>query len=117
MTAATDTSPRHANKAGVAFAYCVAVPRPKRPAPSSVAPGWPDVPCVDPAVEKIRLLALRLRDAVGTRSLRDVTAEVDLDHSVVSDMLAGRSWPDSRTIALLEVALNQALWPPHEGSS
>nr|WP_300150066.1 hypothetical protein [Propionicimonas sp.] len=46
-----------------------------------------------------------------------MTAEVDLDHSVVSDMLAGRSWPDSRTIALLEVALNQALWPPHEGSS
>lgn len=88
--------------------------RPKRPAPSEFSADWPEVACDDVAAEKVRLLALAARDAMGDRSIRSTVSEVDLDHSVVSDLLAGRSWPDSRTIALLEVALDVSLWPPHE---
>lgn len=91
------------------------MPRPKRPAPSEFSADWPDVACSDVAADKVRRLALAVRGAMGDRSIRSTVSEVDLDHSVVSDLLAGRSWPDARTIALLEVAFGCSLWPPHEG--
>ncbi|MDU1537875.1 MAG: hypothetical protein E6897_11815 [Cutibacterium avidum] len=88
--------------------------RPKRPSPSAFSADWPDVACDDAAAEKVRLLALAVRDALGTKSIRSTAAGVGLDHSVVGDLMAGRSWPDARTVALLEVALDVSLWPPHE---
>lgn len=88
--------------------------RVRRPTPKESSPDWPNRPCSDPAAEKIRLLVLRLADAMGERSQRDVAAEVAIDRSAVSDLLAGRSWPDSSTVARLEVALDRALWPPHD---
>lgn len=70
--------------------------------------------CSDPAAEKVRLLVLRLVQAMGTQSQRAVATKADVDYSALSDLLAGRSWPDSRTIAHLEVGLNRSLWPAHK---
>lgn len=92
------------------------MPRSARPAPSAVCAGWPGRQCDDPAVEKVRLLSIAVDRAMGGRSLRAVAGEVGVDFTVLSDLVAGRSWPDSRTVALLEVGLDRALWPPHEGA-
>lgn len=89
------------------------MPRSRREPPASFSSDWPDRPCSDPAAEKVRLFALRLRAAMDGASLRKTVAEVDLDYSILSDYLAGKTWPDSRAVALLEVGLDQALWPPH----
>lgn len=89
------------------------MPRPRREPPASFTDNWPDSPCSDPAAEKVRLFALRLRTAMGGASLREAVAEVDLDYSILSDYLSGKTWPDSRAVALLEVGLDRALWPPH----
>lgn len=92
------------------------MPRPRREPPASYSSDWPSEPCSDAAAEKVRLLIVRLRDAMGERSLRSTVAEIDMDYSVLSDYLNGRAWPDSRAIALLEIGLNASLWPPHEGT-
>lgn len=89
------------------------MPRSRREPPASFSDNWPDRACSDLAAEKVRLFVLRLRAAMGGASLRKTVAEVDLDYSILSDYLSGKTWPDSRAVALLEVALDQALWPPH----
>lgn len=96
------------------LAYCRVMPRPKRPSPASLCDDWPNTVSADPAAEKVRLLAVRLIAVMGTQSQRAVATKADVDYSALSDLLAGRSWPDSRTIANLEVGLNRALWPPHK---
>ena len=78
------------------------MPRPRREPPASFTDNWPDSPCSDPAAEKVRLFALRLRTAMGGASLREAVAEVDLDYSILSDYLSGKTWPDSRAVALLD---------------
>lgn len=90
------------------------MPRPKRPTPASSSADWPNAACTDPAADKIRLLVLRLVAAMGTQSQRAVATKADVDNSALSDLIAGRSWPDARTIAQLEIGLNRALWPPHK---
>ncbi|MDN5767668.1 MAG: helix-turn-helix domain-containing protein [Humibacillus sp.] len=91
------------------------MPRPGRPAPAEACPGWPEKACADAAVEKVRLLALAVTQAMDGRSIRSVAGEVGVDFSTLSDLLAGRTWPDSATVARLEVGLDRSLWPPHEG--
>lgn len=59
---------------------------------------------------------MAVRSAMDGRSIRSVAGEVGVDHSALSDLLAGRSWPDSATIARLEVGLDRALWPAHENA-
>lgn len=90
------------------------MPRPKRPTPASSSEDWPNAACADPAADKIRLLVLRLTDAMGALSQRAVAAKADVDYSALSDLIAGRSWPDARTIAQLEIGLGRSLWPPHK---
>jgi hypothetical protein len=88
--------------------------RRSRPSPASFSSDWPAQPCYDPVAEKIRLLALATISAMAGRSQRHIAVEVDVDHSAISDLLAGRAWPDSLTVARLEVGLDQGLWPPHQ---
>lgn len=95
--------------------YCRCMPRPGRPAPAQVCPGWPEAACTDPTVEKVRLLALAIDHAMEGRSIRFVAGQVGVDYTSLSDLLAGRTWPDSATIARLEVGLDCSLWPPHVG--
>lgn len=56
-------------------------------------------------------VARRLRDAIGDRSLRSVAEEAGLQHTTVSDVLNGRTWPDMLTLVRLEQALDVKLWP------
>jgi len=90
------------------------VPRPGRAAPAALSPGWPNLPSDDPGVEKVRLLAVAVAQSMEGRSIRSVAGEVGVDYTVLSDLLAGRSWPDSGTLARLEVGLDRSLWPPHQ---
>ena len=50
-----------------------------------------------------------VRSELSSKSIRSTVAGVGLDHSVVGDLMAGRSWPDAHTVALLEVALDVSL--------
>ncbi|GAB4076408.1 helix-turn-helix domain-containing protein [Nostocoides australiense] len=88
------------------------MPAPPRPAPRTQVTNWPDTPASDPAVEAVRLLALDVRDATQGRSTRDVAQQCGINHGAIARLLNGESWPDSRTIALLETGLGRSLWPP-----
>lgn len=63
-----------------------------------------------PSGEAARLLALRLRDVIGERSLRSVARDTGVDHKTLSGILDGRTWADLETIAKLEYALGEMLW-------
>ena len=94
-------------------------PRRSFASPASTSAQWPAEPCHDPAAEKIRLFVVNLRAALrldepdSTWTLRSLARHVGMDHTLLSDLLAGKSWPNSMTIAQLEVALDVALWPEH----
>ncbi len=91
--------------------YSAGVPRPTRPAPNSHCARWPNNSCDEPVAETARLLAVRLRSALGERSLRAAKALTGVDHSTISDILAGRVWTDIATLARLEAGLDADLWP------
>jgi len=55
--------------------------------------------------------ALRLRDTMGGRSLRETARSCDLDPMTVRAFLRGERFPDSVSITKLEVAYNRLLWP------
>lgn len=80
---------------------------------SYVAGGeWPDVPIRGEVLaEYVRQVAVRLDEAIGGRSVRDVAREADLQHTTVLGLLKGESWPDLVTIAKLEQELGVRLWP------
>ena len=42
-----------------------------------------------------------------------MAAAAQIDRSTIYDILAGRSWPDTVTLAKLERHLNLGLWPTH----
>lgn len=85
--------------------------RPKRSTPAELTPDWPDRPSLDPDAEAVRLLAIRLADVTGDASLRRIAEHTGLNHSVIGDILTGRKWPDTQTLARLERGLETRLWP------
>jgi hypothetical protein len=87
------------------------MPRPTRLSPRDRVADWPDEPSDDPSTEVARLLAGRLRAAMGERSLRAAGAETGVDHSTIQAILQGRAWPDLDTISRLENGLRADLWP------
>lgn len=87
------------------------MPRKARPHPSTLVAEWPQEASRDPAVEVARKLAQRLRSAMDGRSAREVGSLSGVDYTTVNAVLNGTTWPDLRTIALLEAALNADLWP------
>lgn len=86
--------------------------RPARllPAQLTAAP-WPDQPTDDPLAETARQFVLNLREAMNGRSIRAVAAECGLGNVTLSNVLAGKAWPDLATIARLEQGLRTPLWP------
>lgn len=73
---------------------------------------WPDGSVDGPAeVRYAQQLAIRLRDAIGGRSLREIARAARVDHTTISAIMAGRRWADLVTIARLETALGVRLWP------
>lgn len=55
-------------------------------------------------------LATRLQNKIGNESIRYIAKKAQLSPQTVLNILNGRSWPDLRTIAKLETALNTRLW-------
>lgn len=84
--------------------------RTERPSPAGLTPSWPGAPSPDYAAEQARLFALSLRSAIGGQSLRAVAREAGVDEGTVRRVLAGATWPDLRTIALLERSLACSLY-------
>lgn len=87
------------------------MPRPVRAAPRTHSPDWPDVACDDSVAEVARLLALRVREALEGRSLREAWRLTGVDHTTIGDVIAGRVWADVATLARLEAGLGADLWP------
>lgn len=73
---------------------------------------WPSGGLRGPVeVEYARQLALRLQEAIGDRTVREVARSADVSHSTIAAVLSGQRWPDMATVAKLEVALASDLWP------
>lgn len=87
------------------------MPPRRRTPPADLCPGWPDATCEDARVERLRLCVLALRQALRTRSARSLAAEIGLGRTTISEILSGKVWPDTHTLASLEVALGTRLWP------
>jgi len=83
----------------------------QRQNPADLTPSWPDAKSSDHAGEIARLLARALQEALGDRSVRSVAAAAGLDEGTLRRVLSGEGWPDVRTVALLEHALQKPLYP------
>lgn len=85
--------------------------RTTRRSPAELTVGWPACPSEDHAAEIARQFAQNLAAAVGGRSVRSVARDADVDEGTLRRILSGATWPDLRTIALLEQALGGQLYP------
>lgn len=65
----------------------------------------------DNSAEVARRLALNVREAMGSLSLRAAAELTEVDHSTIQGLLTGRAWPDLETIARLEKGFGVSLWP------
>lgn len=92
-------------------AYDLGVPRPRREPPRAFTESWPGEPCTDPVAEVARRFAVGLTEALGGRSLRSVRDVTGVEHTTLSGILSGQTWPDLATIARLERGLAADLWP------
>ncbi|GAA4234278.1 ribosome-binding protein aMBF1 (putative translation factor) [Streptosporangium album] len=79
---------------------------------------WPHANLVGyPAAAIVQEIAATLASVLTERklSLRGLAALSGVNRQAIADLLAGRSWPDVATIALLEAALGVRLWPTAPG--
>ena len=84
-----------------------------RPAAYAEPGRWPDGPLKSNAPPEAHLaaaLAIRLREALGTRPLEPFAGRCGISSQTIRNALQGNAWPDLRTIARLEVALGKRLW-------
>ncbi|MET7328457.1 helix-turn-helix transcriptional regulator [Nonomuraea sp. NPDC005650] len=75
---------------------------------------WPHADlAAHPAAAVIQQIAATLAGILAERrlSLRGLAAASGVNRQSVADLLAGKSWPDVATIALLETSLGIRLWP------
>ena len=70
---------------------------------------WPEAESTDPLAETARQFVLRLKAAMGRRSVRAVALEAGVSHVTLLRILGGRVWPDLATITRLEIALDTDL--------
>ena len=87
------------------------MPRQPRPHPSTLVESWPDAAVGDVAGEVARQVALALKEVMNGRSSREVGRICGVDFTTVNAILNGTTWPDLRTVALLEAGLGADLWP------
>ncbi len=74
---------------------------------------WPDGTLLPRAPEEAHLaaaLAVRLRKHMAGRTLETLAEKTGLGRQTINNILLGKGWPDIRTIARLEVALEKRLW-------
>jgi hypothetical protein len=63
------------------------------------------------AVAHAVAIARALREALGDRNKSDLAGRAGIERSTLYDILAGKSWPDTVTLANLERELSTSLWP------
>ncbi len=92
---------------------------PLRAAPNEGVTDWPAGTSNDPAAEKVRQVAARLAQVMDERGLsaRAVAKLAGIGVGTVQVIQHGNRWPDTRAVARLEVALDTALWPAHDGGA
>ena len=73
-------------------------------APAPYQPGTPA------DVHIAAALATRLHKRISVESIRYVAKRAGLGPRTIINILNGTTWPDLRTIAKLEIALNGRLW-------
>ena len=74
---------------------------------------FPHGPYLQDAPKEVFLaagLAVRLQTKIGNESIRYIAKKADLSPQTLLNILKGVSWPDLRTIARLENALDTKLW-------
>ena len=76
---------------------------------------WPDGPFTKDAPEDVAVavaIARALDTALEGRNKSEIAKAANIERTTLYDILAGRSWPDTVTLAKLERELSQGLWPP-----
>jgi hypothetical protein len=82
----------------------------RRETPLELSPDWPNEPSPDHAGETARLITLGLLEAMNGRSIRSVAKAAELNEGTLRRLISGQSWPDVRTIARLERALDVKIY-------
>lgn len=82
-----------------------------RAVPTEFSTDWPNVVIDQHDAETARLLVVKLLSVLEGRSLRSLARDAGLDEKTLRKIIAGLSWPDLRTIARLEEATGQRLYP------
>jgi len=75
---------------------------------------WPEGPFAadaPPYAVVTAAVVVAYRAAAGSRSLRSVARDAGIDATALGRMLSGETVPDVHTVAVLEQALDTALWP------
>lgn len=75
---------------------------------------WPDGTFSQDAPDEIAhavAIAVALSSALEGRNKSEVAAAAQIERSTLYDILAGRTWPDTLTLAKLEAHLSRSLWP------
>lgn len=83
----------------------------KRGFPAEGSEGWPYTSASSEDAEVARLIVLNLIAAAEGRGLRSIARQADIDEKTLRQLLAGASYPDVRTVARLERALQVPLYP------
>ncbi|MFJ7629767.1 helix-turn-helix domain-containing protein [Streptomyces sp. NPDC097595] len=90
--------------------------RGKKPRDYVVAGEWPYAVMDNVRQAQVgQALARALSEAMGRRGLsaNALATASDVNRQVISNILAGTVWPDMFTLASLEEALDEMLWPRH----
>lgn len=85
-----------------------------KPAAYVAAGRWPDGRIEGPiAAQYAAEIARRLRDELGGRSesIRSLARAAGVSHTTVNSLLAGETYPDTKTLAALEATLDVPLIP------
>ncbi|WP_405141995.1 helix-turn-helix domain-containing protein [Sphaerisporangium sp. NBC_01403] len=75
---------------------------------------WPEADlAAHVAAAAVQDIARNLASAMASRrlSLRQLAALSGVNRQAIADLLAGRSWPDVATVARLDHATGNRLWP------
>jgi transcriptional regulator with XRE-family HTH domain len=88
------------------------MPGTPRQTPAQLAPApWPGLPSADDTVEVARFVSSRLQAALSDRSVRSLSRDSGVPDGTILRILNGSTWPDIRTVARLERALDSDLYP------
>lgn len=75
---------------------------------------WPDGPLAPDAPEVVQYaihISQQLRAAIAGKSKVDVARRAGIERTTLYDILDGRTWADTVSLARLEMALQTRLWP------